>query len=139
MPEGGVPANESLVASDRRQDGVVKSPSGRKKIACAGANHHFASWRVMREYQTRRVDSGVGTTAPQLRRARARLATITTVIIRHQKGGWAAGYGMRNKIMRATPGRRCRITGKSHSVMNWVQAADDASKVTPDIWAERCR
>lgn len=60
------------------------------------------------------------------------LATLTGNV--GVKGGWAAGYGgCANRKFAAGPEMPDNPVKAKISVMNWVQAADDASQVTADV------
>ncbi|MDI6464196.1 molybdopterin dinucleotide binding domain-containing protein, partial [Cronobacter turicensis] len=49
------------------------------------------------------------------------------------KGGWAAGYGgIGNRLFCADPYSVPNPVAEKISIMNWVQACDDAAKVTPE-------
>ncbi|MFP2239258.1 DMSO/selenate family reductase complex A subunit [Pseudescherichia vulneris] len=135
MPEG-VPANESLVAYLMGQkDGVVKTPEWAESITHVPAQ---TIRQLARDYATTKPAALIQGWGPQRHNCGERtargstlLATITGNV--GVKGGWAAGYG--------GCGNRKFTTGietldnpvkENISIMNWVQAADDASKVTPE-------
>lgn len=134
MPDG-VPANESLVAYlTGAKDGVKKTPEWAERITHVPAQ---TIRQLARDYATTKPAALIQGWGPQRHNCGERtargstlLATITGNV--GVKGGWAGGYG--------GDGSRKFTTGvdmpdnpvtKKISVMNWVQAADDASKVTP--------
>lgn len=134
MPDG-VPVNESLVAYiTGAKDGVKKTPEWAEKITHVPAQ---TIRQLARDYATTKPAALIQGWGPQRHNCGERtargstlLATITGNV--GVKGGWAGGYG--------GDGSRKFTTGvdmpdnpvkNKISVMNWVQAADDASKVTP--------
>lgn len=134
MPEG-VPANESLVAYLMgHKDGVVKTPEWAEKITHVPAQ---TIRQLARDYATTKPAALIQGWGPQRHNCGERtargstlLATITGNV--GVKGGWAAGYGgCANRKFAAGPEMPENPVQEKISIMNWVQAADDASKVTP--------
>lgn len=135
MPEG-VPANESLVAylmGDK--DGVPKTPEWAEKITHVPAQ---TIRQLARDYATTKPAALIQGWGPQRHicgertaRGSTLLATITGNV--GVKGGWAAGYGgCGNRLFTTGPEMPENPVKEKISIMNWVQAADDASKVTPE-------
>lgn len=134
MPEG-VPANESLVAYLMgHKDGVVKTPEWAEKITHVPAQ---TIRQLARDYATTKPAALIQGWGPQRHNCGERtargstlLATITGNV--GVKGGWAAGYGgCANRKFAAGPEMPENPVQEKISIMNWVQAADDSSKVTP--------
>ncbi|MEB5750410.1 molybdopterin-dependent oxidoreductase [Leclercia adecarboxylata] len=135
MPEG-VPANESLVAYLMgKKDGVVKTPEWAEKITHVPAQ---TIRQLARDYATTKPAALIQGWGPQRHicgertaRGSTLLATITGNV--DVKGGWAAGYGgIGNRKFATGPEMPDNPVKEKISIMNWVQAADDASKVTPE-------
>lgn len=135
MPEG-VPANESLLAYLMgNKDGVVKTPEWAERITHVPAQ---TIRQLAREYATTRPAALIQGWGPQRHNCGERtargstlLATITGNV--GVAGGWAAGYGgCANRIFTTGPEMSENPIKEKISIMNWVQAADDASKVTPE-------
>ncbi len=135
MPEG-VPANESLVAYLMgKKDGVVKTPEWAEKITHVPAQ---TIRQLARDYATTKPAALIQGWGPQRHicgertaRGSTLLATITGNV--GVKGGWAAGYGgIGNRKFATGPEMPDNPVKEKISIMNWVQAADDASKVTPE-------
>nr|WP_065824635.1 DMSO/selenate family reductase complex A subunit [Photorhabdus australis] len=134
MPDG-VPANESLVAYlTGVKDGIIKTPEWAEKITKVPAN---VIRQLAREYATTKPAALMQGWGPQrhicgerVARGSTILATITGNV--GKKGGWAAGFSgvAGNKYLNGLDLGNNPVKEKI-SVMNWVQAADDASKVTP--------
>lgn len=135
MPEG-VPANESLVAylmGDK--DGVPKTPEWAEKITHVPAQ---TIRQLARDYATTKPAALIQGWGPQRHNCGERtargstlLATITGNV--GVKGGWAAGYGgCGNRLFTTGPEMPDNPVKEKISIMNWVQAADDASKVTAE-------
>ncbi|MDI5823045.1 molybdopterin-dependent oxidoreductase, partial [Salmonella enterica subsp. enterica serovar Kentucky] len=136
MPEG-VPANESLVAYlTGAKDGVVKSPEWAEKITHVPAQ---TIRQLARDYANTKPAALIQGWGPQRHNCGERTARGSTLLATITgnvgiKGGWAAGYGgCANRKFAAGPEMPDNPVKAKISVMNWVQAADDASKVTPDI------
>ncbi|AWH88337.1 DMSO/selenate family reductase complex A subunit [Limnobaculum parvum] len=135
MPEG-VPANESLVAYlTGVKDGVVKTPEWAEKITKVPAQ---TIRQLARDYATTKPAALIQGWGPQRHicgertaRASTLLATITGNV--GVKGGWAGGYGgiASRKFMTGIvqPQNPVKAT---ISIMNWMQAVEDASKVRPE-------
>lgn len=135
MPEG-VPANESLVAYlTGAKDGVVKSPEWAEKITHVPAQ---TIRQLARDYANTKPAALIqgkihsATTAASAPRA-ARLYWRPLPVMSASK---AVGLRVTAAALTVNLPRvempdnpvKAKI-----SVMNWVQAADDASKVTPDM------
>lgn len=135
MPEG-VPANESLVAYLMgMKDGVKKTPEWAEVITHVPAQTIL---QLARDYATTKPAALIQGWGPQRHNCGERtargstlLATITGNV--GKKGGWAGGYGgIGNRKFTTGPEMPDNPVKEKISVMNWVQAADDASKVTPE-------
>lgn len=135
MPEG-VPANESLVAYLMgNKDGIAKTPEWAEKITHVPAQ---TIRQLARDYATTKPAALIQGWGPQRHicgertaRGSTLLATITGNV--GVKGGWAAGYGgIGNRKFTTGPEMPDNPVKEKISIMNWVQAADDASKVTPE-------
>ncbi|HKN02520.1 MAG TPA: DMSO/selenate family reductase complex A subunit [Buttiauxella sp.] len=135
MPEG-VPANESLVAYLMgTKDGVKKTPEWAEVITHVPAQ---TIRQLARDYATTKPAALIQGWGPQRHNCGERtargstlLATITGNV--GKKGGWAGGYGgIGNRKFTTGPEMPDNPIKEKISVMNWVQAADDASKVTPE-------
>ncbi|EAQ1567092.1 dimethyl sulfoxide reductase subunit A [Salmonella enterica subsp. arizonae serovar 41:z4,z23:-] len=136
MPEG-VPANESLVAYlTGAKDGVVKSPEWAEKITHVPAQ---TIRQLARDYANTKPAALIQGWGPQRHNCGERTARGSTLLATITgnvgiKGGWAAGYGgCANRKFAAGPEMPDNPVKAKISVMNWVQASDDASKVTPDV------
>ena len=134
MPEG-VPANESLVAYLMgKKDGVAKTPEWAEKITHVPAQ---TIRQLARDYATTKPAALIQGWGPQRHicgertaRGSTLLATLTGNV--GVMGGWAAGYGgCGNRKFTTGVETLTNPVKESISIMNWVQAADDASKVTP--------
>lgn len=134
MPEG-VPANESLVAYlTGAKDGVHKTPEWAEAITHVPAQ---TIRQLARDYASTKPAALIQGWGPQRHNCGERtargstlLATITGNV--GVKGGWAAGYGgCANRKFCVGPEMPDNPVKAQISVMNWMQAADDASKVTP--------
>jgi anaerobic dimethyl sulfoxide reductase subunit A len=134
MPEG-VPANESLVAYlTGAKDGVRKTPEWAEAITHVPAQ---TIRQLARDYASTKPAALIQGWGPQRHNCGERtargstlLATITGNV--GVKGGWAAGYGgCANRKFCVGPEMPDNPVKAQISVMNWMQAADDASKVTP--------
>ena len=135
IPEG-VPANESLVAYLMgTKDGVKKTPEWAEVITHVPAQ---TIRQLARDYATTKPAALIQGWGPQRHNCGERtargstlLATITGNV--GKKGGWAGGYGgIGNRKFTTGPEMPDNPIKEKISVMNWVQAADDASKVTPE-------
>lgn len=134
MPEG-VPANESLYAYlFGAKDGVRKTPEWAEKITHVPAQ---TIRQLARDYATTKPAALIQGWGPQRHicgertaRGSSLLASITDNV--GIKGGWAAGYGgSSNRKFCVGPDMPENPVQAKISIMNWMQAADDASKVTP--------
>ncbi|WP_194206178.1 DMSO/selenate family reductase complex A subunit [Superficieibacter sp. 1612_C1] len=134
MPEG-VPENESLVAYlTGAKDGVHKTPEWAEAITHVPAQ---TIRQLARDYASTKPAALIQGWGPQRHNCGERtargstlLATITGNV--GVKGGWAAGYGgCANRKFCVGPEMPDNPVKAQISVMNWMQAADDASKVTP--------
>lgn len=136
MPEG-VPPNESLMAYlFGLKDGIEKTPEWAEKITRVPAQtiRHLA-----REYATTKPAALIQGWGPQRHNCGERtargstlLATLTGNVGVH--GGWAAGYGgIGNRKFMADATSLDNPVQAKISIMNWVQAAEDASQITPEM------
>jgi len=134
MPEGA-PENESLVAYlTGAKDGVRKTPEWAERITHVPAQ---TIRQLARDYATTKPAALIQGWGPQRHNCGERtargstlLATITGNV--GVKGGWAAGYGgCANRKFTVGPEMPDNPVKAQISVMNWVQAAEDAAKVTP--------
>lgn len=133
MPEG-VPENESLMAYLLgRKDGVPKTPEWAEKITHVPAQ---TIRQLARDYATTKPAALIQGWGPQRHicgertaRGSTLLATITGNV--GIKGGWAAGYGgSANRKFCVGPDMPENPVKAKISIMNWVQAADDATQIT---------
>ena len=133
MPEG-IPENESLVAYLMgAKDGIKKTPEWGENITHVPAD---TIRQLAREYATTKPAALIQGWGPQRHNCGERtargstlLATITGNV--GVKGSWAAGYGgIGNRKYTAGLEMPENPVKEKISIMNWVQAADDASKVT---------
>ena len=135
MPEG-IPANESLVAYLMgHKDGIRKTPEWAEKITHVPAQ---TIRQLARDYATTKPAALIQGWGPQRHICGERTARGSTILATITgnvgiKGGWAAGYGgCGNRIFATGPEMLDNPVKEKISIMNWVQAADDASKVTPE-------
>ncbi|HAX2682385.1 TPA: molybdopterin-dependent oxidoreductase, partial [Escherichia coli] len=134
MPEG-VPANESLVAYlFGAKDGIHKTPEWAEKITHVPAQ---SIRQLARDYATTKPAVLIQGWGPQRHICGERTARGSTLLASITgnvgiKGGWAAGYGgSSNRKFCVGPDMPENPVQAKISIMNWMQAADDASKVTP--------
>ncbi|HFO6252036.1 TPA: DMSO/selenate family reductase complex A subunit [Escherichia coli] len=134
MPEG-VPANESLVAYlFGAKDGIHKTPEWAEKITHVPAQ---SIRQLARDYATTKPAALIQGWGPQRHTCGERTARGSTLLASITgnvgiKGGWAAGYGgSSNRKFCVGPDMPENPVQAKISIMNWMQAADDASKVTP--------
>ncbi|HFV5744208.1 TPA: DMSO/selenate family reductase complex A subunit, partial [Escherichia coli] len=134
MPEG-VPANESLVAYlFGAKDGIHKTPEWAEKITHVPAQ---SIRQLARDYATTKPAALIQGWGPQRHICGERTARGSTLLASITgnvgiKGGWAAGYGgSSNRKFCVGPDMPENPVQAKISIMNWMQAADDASKVTP--------
>jgi anaerobic dimethyl sulfoxide reductase subunit A len=134
MPEG-VPANESLVAYlTGAKDGVKKTPEWAEIITHVPAQ---TIRQLARDYATTKPAALIQGWGPQRHNCGERTARGSTLLATITgnvgiKGGWAGGYGgIGNRKFTTGPEMPDNPVKQKISVMNWVQAADDASRVTP--------
>ncbi len=134
MPEG-VPANESLVAYlFGAKDGIHKTPEWAEKITHVPAQ---SIRQLARDYATIKPAALIQGWGPQRHICGERTARGSTLLASITgnvgiKGGWAAGYGgSSNRKFCVGPDMPENPVQAKISIMNWMQAADDASKVTP--------
>ncbi|WMY75802.1 DMSO/selenate family reductase complex A subunit [Buttiauxella selenatireducens] len=134
MPEG-VPANESLVAYLMgAKDGIKKTPEWAEPITHVPAQ---TIRQLARDYATTKPAALIQGWGPQRHNCGERTARGSTILATITgnvgvKGGWAAGYGGdASRKFTTGPEMPDNPVKEKISVMNWVQAADDASKVTP--------
>ncbi|EKM0362631.1 DMSO/selenate family reductase complex A subunit [Cronobacter turicensis] len=135
MPEG-VPAGESLMAYlFGEKDGVKKTPEWAERITHVPAQ---TIRQLARDYATTRPAALIQGWGPQRHICGERTARGSTLLAAITgnvgvKGGWAAGYGgIGNRLFCADPYSVPNPVTAKISIMNWVQACDDAAKVTPD-------
>ncbi|MCW2254723.1 anaerobic dimethyl sulfoxide reductase subunit A [Providencia alcalifaciens] len=135
MPDG-VPANESLVAYLMgHKDGIEKTPEWAEKITKVPAN---TIRQLAREYAMIKPAALIQGWGPQRHicgersaRGSTLLAAITGNVGKH--GAWAAGYGgIGNRQSMHGPDIGENAIQAKISIMNWMQAVEDASKVTPE-------
>ncbi|QLK63415.1 molybdopterin-dependent oxidoreductase (plasmid) [Enterobacteriaceae bacterium Kacie_13] len=136
MPEG-VPANESLVAYlTGAKDGVRKTPEWAEVITHVPAQ---TIRQLARDYATTKPAALIQGWGPQRHNCGERTARGSTLLATITgnvgiKGGWAGGYGgIGNRKFTTGPEMPDNPVKQKISVMNWVQAADDASQVTPQV------
>ncbi|MEE8729987.1 MAG: DMSO/selenate family reductase complex A subunit [Rahnella inusitata] len=136
MPEG-VPANESLVAYlTGAKDGVKKTPEWAEVITHVPAQ---TIRQLARDYATTKPAALIQGWGPQRHNCGERTARGSTLLATITgnvgiKGGWAGGYGgIGNRKFTTGPEMPDNPVKQKISVMNWVQAADDASQVTPQV------
>jgi len=134
MPEG-VPENESLMAYlTGAKDGIEKTPEWAEPITHVPAQ---TIRQLARDYATTKPAALIQGWGPQRHNCGERTARGSTLLATLTgnvgvKGGWAAGYGgIGNRKFTTGPEMPDNPVKEKISVMNWVQAADDASKVTP--------
>ncbi len=134
MPEG-VPPNESLMAYlTGAKDGVKKTPEWAEVITHVPAQ---TIRRLAREYATTKPAALIQGWGPQRHNCGERTARGSTLLATLTgnvgvKGGWAGGYGgIGNRKFTTGPEMPDNPVKQKISVMDWVQAADDASLVTP--------
>ena len=136
MPEG-VPENESMIAYlTGKKDGVAKTPEWAEKI-CKVPAHTIR--RLAREYASTKPAALIQGWGPQrhgcgerVARGGAMLACLTGNV--GVKGGWASGYGGIGARKGTAPADIGQNPIKATiSIMNWMQAVEDASKVTPEM------
>ncbi|EJE2980259.1 TPA: molybdopterin-dependent oxidoreductase [Escherichia coli] len=134
MPEG-VPANESLYAYlFGAKDGVRKTPEWAEKITHVPAQ---TIRQLARDYATTKPAALIQGWGPQRHICGERTARGSTLLASITgnvgiKGGWAAGYGgSSNRKFCVGPDMPENPVQAKISIMNWMQAADDASTVTP--------
>ncbi|EOW6723529.1 DMSO/selenate family reductase complex A subunit, partial [Cronobacter dublinensis] len=135
MPPG-VPAGESLTAYlFGEKDNVAKTPEWAERITHVPAQ---TIRQLARDYATTKPAALIQGWGPQRHicgertaRGSTLLATITGNV--GVKGGWAAGYGgIGNRLFCADPYSVPNPVTEKISIMNWVQACDDAQKVTQE-------
>lgn len=131
----GVPANESLVAYlFGAKDGIHKTPEWAEKITHVPAQ---SIRQLARDYATTKPAALIQGWGPQRHICGERTARGSTLLASITgnvgiKGGWAAGYGgSSNRKFCVGPDMPENPVQAKISIMNWMQAADDASKVTP--------
>ncbi len=134
MPEG-VPEKESLMAYlTGAKDGIAKTPEWAEPITHVPAQ---TIRQLARDYATTKPAALIQGWGPQRHNCGERTARGSTLLATLTgnvgvKGGWAAGYGgIGNRKFTTGPEMPDNPVKEKISVMNWVQAADDASKVTP--------
>ncbi|WP_369309277.1 DMSO/selenate family reductase complex A subunit [Providencia rettgeri] len=135
MPEG-VPANESLVAYLMgKKDGIHKTPEWAEKITKVPAN---TIRQLAREYAMTKPAALIQGWGPQRHicgERSARGSTLLAAITGNvgKRGAWAAGYGgIGNRQSMHGPDIGENPIKAKISIMNWMQAVEDASKVRPE-------
>lgn len=135
MPEG-VPENESLVAYLMgKKDGIHKTPEWAEKITKVPAN---TIRQLAREYAMTKPAALIQGWGPQRHicgERSARGSTLLAAITGNvgKRGAWAAGYGgIGNRQSMHGPDIGENPIKAKISIMNWMQAVDDASKVRPE-------
>ncbi|HBO21859.1 MAG TPA: dimethyl sulfoxide reductase subunit A [Providencia sp.] len=135
MPEG-VPANESLVAYLMGQkDGITKTPEWAEKITKVPAN---TIRQLAREYAMTKPAALIQGWGPQRHICGERSARGTTLLAAitgnvGKRGAWAAGYGgIGNRQSMHGPDIGENPVKAQISIMNWMQAVEDASQVRPE-------
>ncbi len=136
MPEG-VPPNESLVAYlFGLKDGIEKTPQWAEKITRVPAETIL---QLARDYATTKPAALIQGWGPQRHNCGERTARGSTLLASITgnvgvRGGWAAGYGgIGNRKFMTGPECPDNPVAAKISIMNWVQAADDATKITPEM------
>ncbi len=136
MP-AGVPQGESVVSYlFGKKDGIAKTPEWAEKICRVPANviRQFA-----RDYATAKPAALIQGWGPQRHGCGERTARGGTLLASltgnvGKKGGWASGYGgIGNRKFPSFPDEVANPIKTKISVMNWMQAVEDSTKVTPKI------
>lgn len=134
MPEG-VPAGESVMAYlTGKKDGTPKTPEWAEAICKVPAN---TIRQLARDYATAKPAALIQGWGPQRHirgertaRGGTLLASLTGNV--GKSGGWASGYGgIGNRKFTASPDAVANPVKQTISIMNWTQAVEDASKITP--------
>lgn len=135
MPEG-VSENESLVAYlTGKKDGVAKTPEWAEKITKVPAN---TIRQLAREYAMTKpaaLIQGWGSQRHICGERSARGTTLLAAITGNvgKRGAWAAGYGgIGNRQFMQGPDIGENPIKAQISIMNWMQAVEDASQVRPE-------
>lgn len=134
MPEG-VPASEALVPYLLgKTDGTPKTPAWAEKICKIPAATIEALARDYAKTKPAAIIQGWGPQrhicGERTARGAINLAVITGNV--GKRGGWAVGCGLNSaNVGPIAPSTLENPVKASINIMNWLQAADDASKVTP--------
>lgn len=135
MPEG-VPPGESLVFYlTGRKDGIEKTPEWAEKITRVPAN---TIRQLAREYAMTKPAALIQGWGPQRHicgERSARGSTLLAAITGNvgKEGAWAAGYGgIGNRVSMHGPDTGENPVKAQISIMNWMQAVEDAGKVRPE-------
>lgn len=136
MPEGIV-ANESLTAYlFGQKDGIEKTAEWAEKITKVPADQIR---QLAREYATTKPAALIQGWGPQRHvcgERSARGATLLAALTGNvgKRGAWASGYGgdASRRFVGGVDTGENPVTSKI-SIMNWVDACTDASKITPEM------
>lgn len=136
MPDG-VPENESLLSYlFGQKDGIVKNAEWAEKITKVPSE---TIKRLAREYATTKPAALIQGWGPQRHicgersgRGATLLAALTGNV--GKRGAWASGYGGDSSRLSPVGIDIGENPVKSKiSIMNWVDACNDASKITPEM------
>lgn len=134
MPEGVSP-DESLKAYlFGKKDGVAKTPEWAEEICKVPANKIR---QLAREYAMAKPAALIQGWGPQRHacgertaRGGTMLASITGNV--GKLGGWASGYGGIQRKFAVEPPIPDNSVKAEISIMSWIDAVEDASKITPE-------
>ncbi len=136
MPDG-VPAGESVVSYLMgKKDGTPKTPEWAERICRVPAN---TIRQLARDYASAKPAALMQGWGPQRHgcgERAARGATLLAAITGNvgKRGGWASGHGgCALRKFTVEPDVVTNPVKASISIMNWMQAIEDASKITPAI------
>jgi len=136
MPEG-VPAGESVMSYlTGKKDGTPKTPEWAEAICKVPAN---TIRELARSYATAKPAALIQGWGPQRHGCGERTARGGTLLASltgnvGKSGGWASGYGgIGNRKFASFPDEVANPVKTSISIMNWMQAVEDAGKVTPEM------
>ena len=134
MPDG-VPAGESVVSYLMgKKDGTPKTPEWAERICRVPAN---TIRQLARDYALAKPAALMQGWGPQRHgcgERTARGATLLAAITGNvgKRGGWASGHGgCANRKFPVAPDVVANPVKASISIMNWMQAVEDASQITP--------
>jgi anaerobic dimethyl sulfoxide reductase subunit A len=134
MPDG-IPAEESVVAYLMgRKDGTPKTPEWAEQICKVPAN---TIRQLARDYASAKPAALIQGWGPQRHgcgertvRGATLLACLTGNV--GKRGGWASGHGgCAIRKFPVVPDVVANPVKASISIMNWMQAVEDAGKITP--------